>query len=420
MKKVYINENKIKLLAESNDEVTFYEFLQNTKQFLKDLLKDPANAKVSELFIKHGISNDDLIKKMKKIGLLKSKENIIEVPIEEETVKPSGKLRAKHTIQYLIPRKRFNEKMKELHKQLFGENKSFFKDEKKMKEDILNSTDGEVYKIRGGINLYNENTEQNALDFNKKKLLIEALSNKMEYKKSRKLAWDFSILGGGVSLNEGIVNSYSPDFIANRLIRCYGLSTEEDWEERGFNGTLKFYKARNTNEEDVGDYVQIDITVKNTEDEVGRIKNFLKFCGWYKATEESDGDKVSLIFEKEHMKDEEAVKDFNAAYHVTSYKKVEKILRQGLTPKHNDRLGYHPSRVYLFPDNTCDVINLRFVGEMLHYQTYHKPRNEDYAILKVDLSNANDIKFYLDPNADGAVFTYDNIPPNLITVIDIF
>lgn len=151
MKKVYINENKLTLLKEEDEEVTFYEFLQNTKKFLKDLLRNPAEAETSELFSRHGISKDDLIKKMKKIGLLKSKENIIEVPIEEETVKPSGKLRAKHTIQYLIPRKRFKEKIKELHKQLFGENKSFFKDEEKMKEDILNGSDGEIYKIRGGI-----------------------------------------------------------------------------------------------------------------------------------------------------------------------------------------------------------------------------------------------------------------------------
>lgn len=154
MTKIYIKENQVSLLIneEQNEEITFYEFVINVKQFLKDLLKKPIEAKPSELLSKVGLTKDELLKKMKDIGMIKSDERIDEVPVEESKKHPYGtKLVAKHYISYKIPRKRFKEKMQELYKDCISEcdKKHVFSNTKKIINDMLDM-DGETYKKRGG------------------------------------------------------------------------------------------------------------------------------------------------------------------------------------------------------------------------------------------------------------------------------
>lgn len=154
MTKIYIKENQVSLLIneEQNEEITFYEFVINVKQFLKDLLKKPIEAKPSELLSKAGLTKDELLKKMKDIGMIKSDERIDEVPVEESKKHPYGtKLVAKHYISYKIPRKRFKEKMQELYKDCISEcdKKHVFSNTKKIINDMLDM-DGETYKKRGG------------------------------------------------------------------------------------------------------------------------------------------------------------------------------------------------------------------------------------------------------------------------------
>lgn len=157
MKKIYINEDKLHLLVtEEKKEVTFYEFFINVKSFLKDLLTKPSKAETSELFKSNGISKNELLSKMKDIGLIKSDERIDEVPVEEsKKTHPYGKkLVAKHYIKYSIPRKRFEEKIKELYKEFFNESfntrKHVFKDTSKLITDILDMDSDDAYKTRGG------------------------------------------------------------------------------------------------------------------------------------------------------------------------------------------------------------------------------------------------------------------------------
>lgn len=156
MKKIYINEDKLSLLInEEKEEVTFYEFFVSTKKFLKDLLDKPYDAEPNDLFKRNGISKTDLISKMKDIGMLKSNERIDEVPVEEEKkTHPYGtKLVAKHYVKYLVPRKRFDDKMKALYKELFAEcdtKRQVFKDTEQLITDILDMDSDGAYKNRGG------------------------------------------------------------------------------------------------------------------------------------------------------------------------------------------------------------------------------------------------------------------------------
>ena len=133
MKKIYIKEEKFSLLNLINEdkqrEVTFYEFFMNAKAFLKDLLNKPEKAKPSELFDTYNISKNELLNKMSDLGLIKSDEKIIEVPVEEEKTHPFGKkMVSKHIVKYKIPKSHFEEKMHELYKELF-EKKSLVKED---------------------------------------------------------------------------------------------------------------------------------------------------------------------------------------------------------------------------------------------------------------------------------------------------
>lgn len=155
MKKIYIKENKLHLfLNEDKKEITFYEFFVNAKSFLKDLLTKPSEAEPSEIFTSNGISKNDLLSKMKHIGLIKSDERIDEVPVEEgKKTHPYGtKLVSKHYVKYSIPRERFENKMKELYKELFSEcdKKQVFKDTEQLITDILDMDSDNAYKNRGG------------------------------------------------------------------------------------------------------------------------------------------------------------------------------------------------------------------------------------------------------------------------------
>lgn len=118
MIKIYLTEEQISLLnddSKKNEEVTFYEFVVNVKQFLKDLLKKPSTAEPSSLLLKLTKSKDELVRKMKGIGLIKSSERIDEVPVEEDKHPYGKKMVAKRYITYTIPKARFSEKMKELY-----------------------------------------------------------------------------------------------------------------------------------------------------------------------------------------------------------------------------------------------------------------------------------------------------------------
>lgn len=132
MKTIYLTEAQVRRLKEANEkkneEVTFYEFLTNIKDFLKKLLKNPSEAQPSEMLMMFVKDKNDLIGKMKTIGLIKSKERIDEIPVEEDKHPYGKKMVAKRFITYSIPKSRFGEKVKQLYDDII-ENKDIVTEE---------------------------------------------------------------------------------------------------------------------------------------------------------------------------------------------------------------------------------------------------------------------------------------------------
>lgn len=118
-KRIIIREDKLMLIKESTDEVTFYNFFTELKNFIKDLLDNPIGAKPSTLFSAHGINRSSLINKMIDRNIIVRKENI------DEPNDADGNMKSMHYVQYKVPRKNFEQKIKRLYSYYFenGKNK---------------------------------------------------------------------------------------------------------------------------------------------------------------------------------------------------------------------------------------------------------------------------------------------------------
>lgn len=104
-------------------------------------------------------------------------------------------------------------------------------------------------------------------------------------------------------------------------------------------------------------------------------------------------------------------------YHITSKSNINKILKRGLTPhvgKTRIQGGYRyfPDKVFLIASSEHVVDDIeRIIGNKNY---------DDYAIIRIDLSCHN-IGLYVDDyyNSENIVYTYESIPPAIISVVDI-
>lgn len=92
-------------------------------------------------------------------------------------------------------------------------------------------------------------------------------------------------------------------------------------------------------------------------------------------------------------------------YHVSLHRKEKKILSIGLVPKSGNKIGMHPSRIYLFPsvEDCEDLIKLGFPPD-------------SYTIFEVNLSGLKNGK-RPDPHLKKAFYVIDNIPPQNLKVV---
>lgn len=97
----------------------------------------------------------------------------------------------------------------------------------------------------------------------------------------------------------------------------------------------------------------------------------------------------------------------DVVYHVTDKKYLDSIKKQGLIPKHKDKVTRHPDRIYLFTDKR----NIQNLIDNYKFDV------DDPVILTIDVSEyKKKNKFYQDPNLkEGGVYVLNNIRPELIS-----
>lgn len=121
---------------------------------------------------------------------------------------------------------------------------------------------------------------------------------------------------------------------------------------------------------------------------------------------------ANLTLKIERKYDQEYKKQ-NIFYHATRLKLDDKIKKQGLVPKSNSKIGYHPERIYLAKSLSAA---LDILGMLYDYN----PSDPYWVIYRVDVSNIPNFKTMIDPNFDGGVYTLQNIPPSALTILKKF
>ena len=100
-------------------------------------------------------------------------------------------------------------------------------------------------------------------------------------------------------------------------------------------------------------------------------------------------------------------------YHITPIKYKDKILKIGLAPKSKSKIATHPHRIYL-----CDDYNLTI--DLLNDSHFY-PEEKTFVVFKIklkELLKRRSIRFFQDPAYKQGLYTYENIPPNYIEIIN--
>lgn len=112
MRKIIIRESALRLIAEEESRTPDrFEFYRDIKDFLKQLLENPTDAKPSELL---GMTRGELIDKLMEANLLRKSEKIDE-PYDED----KGRNVSWYHVTFKVPRKCFKEKIRNLYDRLY-------------------------------------------------------------------------------------------------------------------------------------------------------------------------------------------------------------------------------------------------------------------------------------------------------------
>ncbi len=239
-------------------------------------------------------------------------------------------------------------------------------------------------------------------------------------------------------LEEGVHMSYDARAMYRILLRHYNIGPEENFIENGndigidFAGT--YDKSGGLNSQEIA--VVLLVLPKDFKD-TEKIKKFFDACGWTLAQEKTydiNNQYVAITFHKARQIVE--IKVPSKLYHLTPASKLKKIMSIGLVPRTSNTMSNRPERVYLFTENEDDgffyqnMANQLFKADLERKLNFsglsreeigkrlRQEKREPYCLLEIETNKCGGLKLYGDPDMDGAAWTYDNIPPKAIKVIN--
>ena len=167
--------------------------------------------------------------------------------------------------------------------------------------------------------------------------------------------------------------------------------------------------------------IEIDTPNEGTKEKVLQLLNYygwkkIKDNGYSVCAERIYGDLWNNFYDTEADKDDDYPHGIGIYYHITPSYKVPKILKQGLTVREGNKLGYaRGNRTYLISYPSKDFASSLFKDSK---------EKMNVTILLVDIRKylGKKINIYHDDFTydDGAVYTCDYIPPQCIKVYDTF
>ena len=218
----------------------------------------------------------------------------------------------------------------------------------------------------------------------------------------------FSLYNSTNVLMEGIFRTYPPEKVVKYLEKRYGDAAivtvfDGDNDEKIF--VIK------TGDVDYNQNI---------------IDKDMRLCGYFPSYVTKDNGTRTIQYEPLHQNIvNDTVQDEEYIFHITPTNKVKKILKIGLTPKTCNKKFVYPDRVYFFLQERYYEEWVNIIEEFYNeqFKSYKmgirkdKPYEGSYTVLAIDTEKIKDIDFSYDPNAEGCVYTYDNIPPEAIEVV---
>ena len=210
------------------------------------------------------------------------------------------------------------------------------------------------------------------------------------------------------------------------------LITYKQLPDFDFIDTIEGLKNDPHNEDVIN---QFEFTFKKIDPEnLKKLTDFMDKYGWYPSYIAEYGKyganihkvfgktNITIVFEAKY--DTEIDVKGSNLYHVTPDFYWDKIERIGLTPKSQSKLANHPGRIYLvksdeYPELEGSQSDIADLADIIADASSNKDRIEQMYVLQIDPSKLNS-KFYYDPNFQMGigVWTYGNIPPTAIKLID--
>ena len=211
-------------------------------------------------------------------------------------------------------------------------------------------------------------------------------------------------------LNEGLIKTFDEKTVLKHLCNYLNFTDSYEFFVHNADKVNGFATIVNLDNNEVG----FDIIFPDSKESERKLNSTMALCGYYKSTSDSfcEGYQRNR-YEKNFQEkiDNEIIKN-GGLVHVTKSNRVEKILRDGLVPRTEEKLSWHPERIYfsLGPASKWLVLSLKSMLEPFNKHT-------KFTALKVDPKVIERASFYSDPNMPNAVWTTDNIPPQYINVI---
>lgn len=237
-------------------------------------------------------------------------------------------------------------------------------------------------------------------------------------------------------LEEGVFKSYDAKQIYKILLKHYNIGNEENFIKNG--NDIGIYIGGSYNKDGMlnnSEIIVVGLVIPNNFKDIDKIKKFFELCGWKLAQEnvyDKDDTYTVYVFHKNKQVNE--VELPNILYHLTPITKLKKILSNGLVPRTSNVLSNRSERIYLLTEkrtfsfyqyfanqlwksNLEQSLNLSGLNKKEIGEKLNQPRDIKYCLLEIDSTKCNNLKIFGDPDMDGAVWTYDNIPSKAIKVL---
>lgn len=237
-------------------------------------------------------------------------------------------------------------------------------------------------------------------------------------------------------INEGVFKSYSALDLTNIFVNNYGFGTGKNFIENGYNCGIWGFRYQDNNKKFLDEIIVLVACLPKDYEKFENIKKIMKNGGWtltsINVSKLSD-EHLEYTFEKNRQVEEIEVPSF--LYHLTPQNKLNKILTNGLTPHSGNKKTEHPERIYFLSVALSENVIKGFADSLWKANMLKKmkdcglnnaekvvnnfKRDIEYCLLKVETEKCKGLRLYGDPNLPiYAVWTYDNIPSQAITVIE--